>query len=214
MAVEVYMDEIETDAIGGFDRVAPGSYHMKIVGLDEDGGKKGEMTVDFEVLRGTTANQEGKVHREFFPKTSEKTARKKMLSLAIACGLTTKLELDKHKAEGTSPNLDFAGKCPGRQVCMNIESSQYNDKTYIRMVWDEVFHPCDKRANHVPLHAAMLKAGGYALPEGRNVDGAVKNAALTTANGGTNAAAAAKAASAAKPAPTGAAAQSVDDLLG
>ncbi len=212
MAVEVYMDEIETDAIGGFDRVAPGSYHMKVVGLDEDGGKKGEMTVDFEVLRGTTANQEGKVHREFFPKTSEKTARKKMLSLAIACGLTTKLELDKCKAEGKSPVLDFAGGCPGTQVCMNIESSQYNDKTYIRMVWDEVFHPCDKRANHVPLLASMLKAGGYVLPEGRHVDGAVKNAA-STANGGSNVAAAAKAASTTKPAGN-ATGSSVADLLG
>ena len=213
MAVEVYMDEIETDAIGGFDRVAPGSYHMKIVGLNEDGGKKGEMTVDFEVLRGTTSNQEGKVHREFFAKTSEKTARKKMLSFAIACGLTTKLELDKHKANGTAPVLDFAGQCEGKQVCVNLEANEYQGKTYIRMAWDEVFHPCDKRANHVPLHAVQLKAGGYVLPEGRNIDGAVKNA-TTTANGGTNAAAAAKAAtSAAKPA-TGAAAQSVDDLLG
>lgn len=212
MAVEVYMDEIETDAIGGFDRVAAGSYHMKVVSLDEEGGKKGEMTVDFEVLRGTVANQEGKVHREFFAKTSEKTARKKMLSFAIACGLTTKLELDKHKAAGTSPVLDFAGQCVGKQVCMNLEANEYQGKTYIRMAWDEVFHPCDKRANHVPLLAGMLKSGGYVLPEGRHIDGAVK-AASSTANGGSNVAAAAKAATTAKPA-AGAAAQSVDDLLG
>lgn len=212
MAVEVFMDEIDTDAIGGFDRVADGGYHQKIVSIDEDGGKKGEMTVDFEILRGTTANQEGKVHREFFAKTSEKTARKKILAFAIACGLTTKLELDQHKAAGTSPNLDFAGKCVGRQVCMNISSSEYNGKTYTRMTWDEVFHPCDKRANHIPLHAGMLKSGGYVLPEGRHIDGAVKTA-TTTANGGSNVAAAAKAATTAKPA-TGAAAQSVDDLLG
>lgn len=213
MAVEVFMDEIDTDAIGGFDRVAAGSYHAIIVGLDEDGGKKGEMTVDLEVLRGTTANQEGKVHREFFPKTSEKTARKKMLALAIACGLTTKLELDQHKANGTTPNLDFAGKCIGKQVCMDLEANEYQGKTYIRMTWDQVFHPCDKRANHVPLLGSKLKSAGYVLPEGRNIDGAVKVAANTTANGGSNVAAAAKAATTAKPA-TGSAAQSVDDLLG
>jgi hypothetical protein len=212
MAIEVYMDEVDTDSIGGFDRVAPGAYHMRVVGADEDGGSKGEMSVDFEVLRGTTANQEGKVHRELFKKTSDKFARKKMLALAIACGIVTKLELDKHKAAGTAPVLDFATGAQGKNVCMNIESHEYNGKTYTRMAWDEVFHPADKRANHVPLLAAAIKAAGIKLPEGRNIDGAVKNTNQAAANGGTNAAAAANAAksSAAEQKP----ASSVNDLLG
>lgn len=213
MAIEVFMDELDTDSIGGFDRVSPGAYHMKIVAVDEDGGQKGEMTVDFEVLRGNTANQEGKVHREFFKKTSEKTARRKMLALAIACGMTTKAALDKHKSEGTAPTLDFASSAPGKNVCMNLEANDYNGKTYIRMAWDEVFHPADKRANHVPLLAPAIKAAGIVLPEGRNIDGAVKTS-NATANGGSNVAAAANAAKSGSTGPAKPPASSVDDLLG
>lgn len=203
MAIDVYMDEIETDAIGGFDRVQPGHYHAKVTYIDEEGGKKGELIAEFEILRGTTANQEGKVHREYFGRDAGKMARKKLLALAIAGGLTTKAALDKHKADGTSPSLDYT-QIVGRQVCLDLELNEYNGKTSTRLAWDQVYHPSDKRASHVPVLLRMLTDAGIALPAGRNPDGAIQsksNGSVTTAS------------AAAAPAATAKQAANVDELL-
>lgn len=183
MAFEVFVDEIDTDNIGGFDRVMPGSFHTAVVHLEEEGGKKGEMIVDFEILRGTTANQEGKVMRIYFRKDMDKPARKMMLAFAIATGLTTKAALDKHKADHTSPTLDFTTVI-GKQVCMNLVEDNFNGKISTKLSWDEIFHPTDKRASHIPLNSVMLAKAGIVLPPGRNPDGAVstsKPAATKTA---------------------------------
>lgn len=204
MAVEVYMDEIETDAIGGFDRVQPGHYHAKVTYIDEEGGKKGELIAEFEILRGTTANQEGKVHREYFGRDAGKMARKKLLALAIAGGLTTKAALDRHKADGTSPSLDYT-QIVGRQVCLDLEQNEYNGKTSTRLAWDQVYHPADKRASHVPVLLKMLTDAGITLPPGRNPDGAVP-AKTGSGGGGSNTTTAA-------PAATAKQAANVDELL-
>lgn len=170
MAFEVPLDEIDTDNVGGFDKVLDGGYHLEITGYDEDGGRKGEMLVDAEVLRGTTPNQEGKSIRFFFGKELKPLAIRKILALAIASGVTTKQELDKHKAAGTSPSLDFSN-IVGKQICANIETSESGGKSYTGLAWDEIFYPADKRANHIPLLMAKINAAKIVLPEGRNPDG-------------------------------------------
>ena len=204
MPFEVPMDDIETEKLGGFDRVLPGSYHQEVTFVDEDGGDKGEMIAAFECLRGTTANQEGKEIRIYFSKSMDRTARAKVHAFALATGLITKEELDKHKANGTSPSYDFT-KAVGKQVCANYEENQYNGKISTRLIWDQIFHPTDKRANHIPLHMGKIKEAGIKLPEGRNPDGAVKSGAAT-GNG--------TAAQAKKSGGTAAQAKSVDELLG
>jgi len=173
MAFEVPVDDIDTETVGGFDKVAVGSYHFEITSVDEEGGTKGEMIVKTEVLRGTTSNQEGKEIAHYFSKEMTALARRKILALAIATGLTTKQQLDQHKANGTSPSFDF-NSIVGRQVCMNLEDNEWNGKHSTRLAWDEIYHPTDKRANHIPLNVAKLKAAGIVLPAGRNPDGAVK----------------------------------------
>jgi len=204
MAFECPMDDIETDKLGGFDRVMPGSYHQEVTFVDEEGGEKGEMIVAFECLRGTTTNQEGKEIRIYFSKSMEPTARKKIHALALATELITKEALDKHKANGTSPSYDFM-KSVGKQVCANYEQNDYNGKISTRLVWDQIFHPADKRANHIPLHMGKIKEAGIKLPEGRHPDGAVK----TDAKGG--AAPAKETKAKVDPAKQ---AKSVDELLG
>lgn len=209
MALEVPLDGMDTDKIGGFDKVQPGGFHFVVVALDEEGGDKGEMVVDFEIIRGTTENQEGKVQREYFSKELNKELpRRKIFALAIACGLTTKAELDKLKSEGKSPVIDF-NQAVGRQGCFNLESNTWNDKVSTRLAWDEIYHPCDKRAAHIPVNVAMLKKAGIVLPAGRNPDGAVQSKPGSQAG----AAAAASKPATSTPAASQQQAANVDDLL-
>lgn len=212
MAFEVTVDNVDTDTVGGFDRVAPGSYHFEITHVDEDGGKKGEMVVKLEVLRGNVSNQEGKEIALYFAKDlSSALAMRKILALAIATGLTTKQQLDQHKANGTSPTLDF-NSVVGKQICCNLESNEYDGKTTTRLAWDEIYHPADKRANHIPLLMAKIKTANppIVLPAGRNPDGAVK----TGGNGNGGAAGSATKTSTPKtPSPTSQA-RSVEEMLG
>lgn len=192
MAIEIPVDDMDTDKIGGFDRVQPGSYHCQVVAIDEDGGKSGELVLDAEVLRGTTPNQEGKVQREFFGKElAKELPRRKLFALAIALGLTTKAELEQHKKNRTCPVLDFSS-CVGRQFCMNLAANEYEGKTSTRIAWDEIYHPTDKRANHIPLNLVMLQKAGITLPPNRNPDGVLAAASKPAAKSGAAAGAASK----------------------
>lgn len=208
MGFEVDLDDIDTDTIGGFDRVAPGSYHMLIVEVDEDGGRRGEMIVKAEILRGTTPGQEGKEIPLYFTRDMKPLSRRKMLALGIATGLTTKQEIDQLKAAGKTPFLDWQ-KMVGRQCCANLEDNEYEGKHSTRLAWDEIYHPADKRANHIPLLISKIQQHKPAivLPPNRHPDGvlAAKNAAAAKQE---------------KPAATTAAevkkesAKSVDEMLG
>ena len=175
--MEVYVDSVDVDSIGGFDKVLAGGYHTCITSVEEGAGKKGEMIVRAEILRGTTANQVGKEHMEQFSVDTKPVALRKLHALAIASDLITKEDLAKHKAAGTSPNYDFAS-IVGKQVCMDLEANEYTDnngnlKSMVRLAWDQVYHPLDKRASHIPLHTGMLEKAGIKLPPTRNPDGAV-----------------------------------------
>ncbi len=172
--MEIFLDDIKTDSIGGFDKVQPGSYHLLVTFLDEEGGVKGETVVDFEILRGTTPNQEGKVQREYFSKDQKPLPRRKFLALAIACGLITKEQLDAHKANGTNPLIDF-NQCVNKQCCANFEANEYEGKVSTRLKFDEIFYPSDKRANHIPLNMGMLTRAGITLPPNRHPDGILHN---------------------------------------
>jgi len=170
MAFEAPVENIETDKIGGFDRVEPGSYHLEITSVDEDGGDKGEMIVKFEILRGNVPNQEGKEIAVYFTKSYKEFPLRIIHAFAIACGLITKQKLDEHKMAGTSPSYDFAS-CVGRQMCANFRRNEYEGKVSTRLDGDQIYYPTDKRANHIPLLMKKIVAAGIKLPEGRNPDG-------------------------------------------
>lgn len=171
MSIELALSEVDMDEVGGQAKVAPGYYHALVSDLDEQGGKKGQMSVKFQILRGTTPGQEGIEHRELFNREPKSLPLRKMTALAIACGLTTKEQLEEWKAAGERPQLEFTD-CIEKQVCLRIESSVGTDgKNYTNLHFDEIWHPFDKRANRVPLNAEWLASGGYVLPAGRPLDG-------------------------------------------
>lgn len=172
MPFEAPVDEIETDKIGGFDKVEPGSYHLEITNVDEDGGDKGEMIVKFEVLRGSVPNQEGKELLVYFTKSFKEFPLRIIHAFAIACELITTQQINQHKAAGTSPSYDFT-TVVGRQVCANFKANDYNGKVTTRLDGDQIYHPTDKRANHIPVHLKKLEFAKIKLPEGRNPDGYV-----------------------------------------
>lgn len=158
------------DSIGGYDRVQAGDYFAKIVKVDEESDQKGKMIVDFEILSGTNPGQESKVLRLYFEKSNSKMAVRKLTALAIACGITSLDALKKAKAENKGVDLQFP-LCQDKYVCLVLEDNTYNNRTTTQLSWDSIYHPADKRANHIPLIAAHLKVAGITLPEGRNIGG-------------------------------------------
>lgn len=197
----ISFDEFDPESVGGIDKVAAGSYHLQVVAVDPEGGKKGAMVVDFEVLGGTTPNQEGKVHQERFGTDLKKIIQKKRAAFAIATGIITMEMAKQAKAEkrDLEPNWEDA---VGKQVCMNIVESE--DGKYTNMNWDEIWHPADKKANHVPLNPGMIKRAGITLPADRPIGGTPKAAAVSSSQSSPASGSAAK--SVAPPA-------SVDNLL-
>lgn len=171
----ISFDEFDPESVGGSDKVAAGSYHMQVVAVDPEGGKKGAMVVDFEVLAGTTPNQGGKVHQERFSTDLKKIFQKKRAAFALATGVITMEMAKQAKAEKRDLVPDWSA-AEGKQVCMNIIES--DDGKYTNMNWDEIWHPANKKANHVPLNAAMLKREGIVLPADRPIGGVQKAAVV------------------------------------
>ena len=177
MPINMPCDDLDVDNLGGFDEVLAGWVHGKIVAVDEDSGDKGDLAIDIEVLRHTSSNQVGKVHRELFRKTmSSKFCRQKFIALALAASLTTTDELKKMSAEGKVPSIDYT-KALGKQICIKLTDNEYNGKTRSQMDFDRVFHPTHKKANDCPINTTELAAARISLPVGRNPDGAVSSSA-------------------------------------
>lgn len=146
-----------------FDRIGPdaGKYHMAIVGIDEDGGSRGEMIVDLEVLAGTTPKQEGRVHREYMSKTVK--AMKRFHSLAIAIGFTTVEELKAMKERNERPKYDFT-KAVGKQVCYELSEEEYQGKTRVKGDFN-FYHVTHPKTEKWPKNAAMLERAGIKAPQ-------------------------------------------------
>jgi hypothetical protein len=196
-------DDFDPEALGGFDRVLPGSVHAQVVAVDPDGGKGGAMLVDFEILRGTTPGQEGKVHQEKFADDMKKVFQKKRAALAHATGIVTMEMMKAAKAAKEMITPDWMAML-GKQVCMNlVESESDKGQKFTNLNWDEIWHPTDKKAQHVPLNAGMLKRAGIQLAADRPIDGVKQAAATAPAKTATTGEA-----TASKPAPA-----TADDLL-
>jgi len=158
MAVEFSTENYDPDKMDGFDFPEVGQYHAEVSHVDEDGGKNGEMVVDFEILAGTTANQEGKSQREYFSKTA--AAEKRMLQFACATGLTTVEELKAKKEKGENPVIDF-NMARGRQLCIGIEAETYEDKTRNKVGF-RMWHVDSDKAKGIPLNKGKLAQQGDA----------------------------------------------------
>lgn len=105
------------------DAPLAGKYHTVIIRVEEDGGKQGEMIVDYEVLAGNVKDQEGKVFRDWFHKTAKAMAR--MHQLAMACGMITSEQLKDMRDRGQSPTYDFEGQAMDKHICLDLYADEY-----------------------------------------------------------------------------------------
>jgi hypothetical protein len=189
MAFDMYLEDVDTDEIGGKDRIVAGKYHFLVESVDEEGGKNGAMRVEFQVLRGTTPSQESKIFAMDFKKEFDKWSQKKLAAFAIAARLRTKEQLDQMKAERKG-SVEWT-EAVGRSLCMDItadETGQYAGLP--KLNFDSIWRPDDKRASQIPLHAATLQREGIKMPSNREADGSLKKgetAATTKAAGKTTA---------------------------
>lgn len=172
-AFEMPTDDVDTEDIGGKDRILPGKFHFLVEEVDEEGGKNGAMKILFQVLCGTTPGQNTKGFSMDFKKEFDKWSLRKYFALAIACRFTTKLDLDRLKAERKPLSIDWQDAVD-RSVCMEITADA--DGQYAGMPklhFDSIWRPDDKRASQIPLHPETLKREGIKMPANRNPDGSL-----------------------------------------
>ena len=157
MAIETFVDsKYDPDQ---YDSPAPGRYHVAVVKVDESGGKKGEMIVDFEVLAGTTPNQEGRGHREYFQKTQSAMGR--IHGLALALGMVTKDQLNQAKATGANLVYDFEAQV-GKQLHLDLQESTYEGKVRVKVDF-RMYKIDDPRCASWPRNVGMLAQAGIKL---------------------------------------------------
>lgn len=166
---------------------SPGRYHLAIVDCDEDGmrigGKnnKGEMVVEFEVLSGSTPNQEGLRHKSYFTKSP--AAAWRIMRLALAGGLITADEVNKLKEQGKFPVLEFERDLKGRQIFGELAESEYNGKTTIKLEGG-MYHLASKSCENKvrwPRNEAMILRSGVKMPaENKTAAAATSKPATTT----------------------------------
>ena len=129
---EVPLDDVDIEKIGGFSSPKPGRYHGLVKMVNTDDPKLHKFVAELEVLAGTTADQEGRTARLFLQDPREQTeprarsaAASKILTFAIALGLTTKKEVEESKKQKRPLKLQW-DLAVGRQLCFEVES---NEKT-------------------------------------------------------------------------------------
>lgn len=164
---EVPLDDVDTEKLGGFDNPRPGRYHGQITAVEPCDEKLKKFWCDIEILAGTTANQEGKSTRLFLndPRSYEDPEKRgsmsrRLLTLAIAVGLTTKGGIEEAKKQRRNMSIDWS-LVVGRQLCFEIES---NDQTKSKISVKDFgyWHLDDPKASDIPRNTGMLAKKGDA----------------------------------------------------
>ena len=139
-----------------------GKYHVQVVKVDEDGGQKGEMVVEYEVLAGTTPGQEGLVHRDYFAKSIKAMGR--IHQLAMACRMITAQQIKDLKEKGQSPTYDFVNDAMNAHLHVELFDDEYNGKTRTKCGFG-IFAIDDPKVASWPKNHGMLKSAGIAVAE-------------------------------------------------
>lgn len=144
------------------DAPMPGKYHTIIIRVEEDGGKKGEMIVDYEVLAGNVKDQEGKVFRDWFHKSAAAMGR--IHQLAMACGMITAAQLKDMRDRGQSPTYDFEGQAIDKHVCLDLHAEEYQGQKKTKCGFG-IYHISEPRVAKAPwvLNHGMLAKAGIAV---------------------------------------------------
>lgn len=151
---------------------SPGRYHLIVVDCDEDGmrlggrNNKGEMVVEFECLAGSVPNQEGMRHRSYFTKSA--AAAWKIMRLALAAGLITAEEVERHKQAGTYPCLEFERDLKGKQIFAEAveNTNPHNGKVSARIEGGMYYLSSKQCVNKSrwPRNEAMVTKSGIKMP--------------------------------------------------
>jgi len=117
MAIEAYTDHY-TGGAGGF---VPGKCYIKLVEVDENGGKNGQsLVLTYECLDSDLEENVGERHQDFFSKTPKSMWR--IHVAAIAFGLTTEDEVQQAKAANKGMVYDFPANGIGKTAfCEGVE---------------------------------------------------------------------------------------------
>ncbi len=163
MVWEVPTEEIPEN-LDGFDFPDAGQYHVQVNTLDEDAVSQGgspQMAVEYEILSGNPAGQEGKTQRDYFAKSAK--AIKRALMFAVAAGLITKDEITAAREAKKNLAIDYTAAV-GRQLCIEIIKEEYEGKTRNKVQFG-IWHLDDPAAKDIPKNAAMLAQLGDAAPD-------------------------------------------------
>jgi hypothetical protein len=157
------------DSIGsGGQRATPGRGMGIITGWEEYGGASGKAhKLTVELAAWSTPADVGKVHEEniFHADTTGKGyPKRRMLSLAMAAGLTSPAEYQRAQAEGKALRLDLQ-QLVGRPIMLElVEEPDQKDpsKKYIRVAniglgWH---HPADPKVAAWPKDLQRLQRMG------------------------------------------------------
>jgi len=166
MPVEIPVDSFDPENLQGYDNPAPGKYHLEVTRVNEEGTSKKsgtpQMEVDFEILSGTPAGQEGKTTREYF--TFSDKAFKRALIFACAVGLTNKEELTALKKAGKNPRIDFTA-AEGRQLCAELVlDSSPEAKGRAKIEWN-MWPVAAPEAKDIPKNQGKLNELGQPVNE-------------------------------------------------
>lgn len=151
--------EFDTDVDTDFSDPPPiGKYHVVCIGFLEE-NEKGNMELEFEVLKGTVAGMEGRTKKMIWFH-STKMARW-FHRLAIQGGLITQKELDDLKAKREIAKYDFE-LLKDRQFMVEITEDKGDDGTiYERIQPWHIWTPADPKCAKWPKNEKWLKKGGY-----------------------------------------------------
>jgi hypothetical protein len=141
-----------------------GRYHVAISAIRENGGNRGEMIVDYEVLAGTTPGQEGRVHRDYFAVTIKAMSR--IHQLAMAVGMITAEQIKTLMEANTPPSYDFEGFAVGRQIMVELTEDEYQGKKRVKCGFG-IYSVNDSRVAKWPKNIAMAKAAGFEVNPGK-----------------------------------------------
>lgn len=149
------------DLSGGFLDV-PGTFHFHVddaceVPLTHDGRpiQNVEFQLSLSVLAGTVAGQEDKTIdvTVFSPKSTAKDGGKfqiqKISKILIALGFADESQLGK-------PISYDISQAVGRHFVATLESRTYNEKTYLDLAGDKVYHVDSVAAKPFPKNEKML----------------------------------------------------------
>lgn len=143
------------DDIQGNARPLPGLYHVVVKDVDETFHKHEKVIIDFEVLAGTTPDQEGRVITEFFAITEKALPRLQRLAIVL-----------RVLKPGEPPrSVEFGDTC-GRFLVIEVEENKYekDGKTIVgvRISFMGFWSMANKAVADVPKNeeAMKLDSGG------------------------------------------------------